>query len=235
MVTTKFVSVSVLPSACMEYNFLSRILPPQQPKLMRLSKLIRHTGSDTTTSDSACVLTSKYHPLSPPPPSVPHDFTENYFCFVIVFQMCLSARHQGAFMGDHSLSVMEVIGVPWHVLLATPGWTVNKVGKLLWRLIEQQKSHLSTHARRFYGNVSKKNGDGRRSYERFEREERPKKNTKSRGYSFLQFEKNYPRGFGSQYLVHKIWSLDGNGQLECLLTSRSSKRGGRSPTNSMTN
>ena len=48
-------------------------------------------------------------------------------------------------------------------------------------------------------------------------------------------KKNYPRGFGSQYLLYKIWSLDANGQLECLLTSRSSKRGGRSPTNSMTN
>ena len=39
-----------------------------------------------------------------------------------------------------------------------------------------------------------KNGDGRRSKERFEREVRPKKNTKSRGYSFLQFGKKYPRG-----------------------------------------
>ena len=39
-----------------------------------------------------------------------------------------------------------------------------------------------------------KNGDGRRSYERFEREERPKKNTKSRGYSFLQFEKKLSQG-----------------------------------------
>ena len=48
-------------------------------------------------------------------------------------------------------------------------------------------------------------------------------------------KKNYPRGFGSQYLVHKICSLEANGQLECLLTSRSSERGGRSPTNSMTN
>ena len=46
---------------------------------------------------------------------------------------------------------------------------------------------------------------------------------------------NYPRGFGSQYLLYKICSLDANGQLECLLTSRSSKRDGRSPTNSMTN
>ena len=48
-------------------------------------------------------------------------------------------------------------------------------------------------------------------------------------------KKNYPRGFGSQYLLYKICSLDANGQLECLLTSRSSKRDGRSPTNSMTN
>ena len=39
-----------------------------------------------------------------------------------------------------------------------------------------------------------KNGDGRRSYERFEREERPKKNTKSCGYSFLQFEKKISQG-----------------------------------------
>ena len=60
--------------------------------------------------------------------------------------------------------------------------------------LAEQKSHLTTHARRFYGNVSKKNGDGRRSYERFEREERPKKNTKSRGYSFLQYEKKLSQG-----------------------------------------
>ena len=48
-------------------------------------------------------------------------------------------------------------------------------------------------------------------------------------------KKNYPRGFGSQYLLYKICCLDANGQLEWLLTSRSSKRDGRSPTNSMTN
>ena len=99
----------------------------------------------------------------------------------------------------------------------------------------QQKSHLTTHARRFYGNVSKKNGDGRRSYERFEREEDRRRTPSLVDILSCSSKKNYPRGFGSQYLVHKIWSLDANDYLECLLTSRSSKRGGRSPTNSMTN
>ena len=100
---------------------------------------------------------------------------------------------------------------------------------------DQQKSYLTTHARRFYGNVSKKmameddptNGS---------REKKDRRRTPSLVDNLsCSSKKNYPRGFGSQYLVHKICSLEANGQLECLLTSRSSERGGRSPTNSMTN
>ena len=48
-------------------------------------------------------------------------------------------------------------------------------------------------------------------------------------------QKSYPRNFGSRYFVHEICSLAANSQLECLSTSRSSKRGGRPPTKSMTN